>query len=593
MQLLRTYLTIISSQKKLWAAIVATYTVFFAGSRVALPYIAALFIDRIAAINNETQLSDFTIFVFLLIGLHLAISIIGQIGVRTLIKAKRLGVAAVEGFAFSRLTLRGEAFYSNAFSGSLVAQFNRFSRSFIVIGDTIVVDFVSLGVEFFIPLVIIFLISPLIAAVYLGISCSLAISLVILHKKKLPHSQNVASQESLKTGLLADVVTNILSVKVFSARSTELDAYDNRLASWGAAFTKDLYFSNRIRMFKIVMWIIFEVATFWIVAQQAVSGQLSVANALAIVLYVGQLTRTLWNFGKVIERFESAIADADEMHQILQEPLEVTDVPEPLEATITHGAINFENVRFTYGETDAPSIFNAFSLHITAGQKVGLVGPSGGGKSTLFKVLLRFANLETGRVTIDGYDSAQLRQDDLRDAIAYVPQEPVLFHRTIRDNILYGLQIRQDVSEEQLQAVLRLAHVTEFIDELPLGLETMVGERGVKLSGGQKQRIAIARAMLKPAPILLLDEATSALDSKSEKLIIDALDALMQGRTTLVIAHRLSTVKSLDRIVVLDKGEIAEDGSHAELLAKNKTYADLWNYQTSDYLTQDSAQQVS
>ncbi len=215
------------------------------------------------------------------------------------------------------------------------------------------------------------------------------------------------------------------------------------------------------------------------------------------------------------------------------------------------------------------------------GQKVGLVGHSGSGKTTLTRLLLRFSDVDKGTVSIDDQDISAITQASLRRAIAYVPQEPLLFHRSLRENIAYG---RPDATDKQIREAARKAHALEFIDKLSSGLDTMVGERGVKLSGGQRQRIVIARAILKDAPILVLDEATSALDSESEQLIQASLAELMKGRTTVVIAHRLSTIQKMDRIIVLEDGKIIEDGSHASLLAKKGTYAGLWAHQSGGFI---------
>jgi len=227
------------------------------------------------------------------------------------------------------------------------------------------------------------------------------------------------------------------------------------------------------------------------------------------------------------------------------------------------------------------SLFSDFSLSINKNTKIGLVGVSGSGKSTLMKLLLRFYDVDSGRILISGHDIKRVTQQSLHENIAYVPQEPLLFHRTVLENIAYS---KPQATLEQVRTAAKQANALEFIEKLPKGFETLVGERGVKLSGGQRQRIAIARAILKDAPILILDEATSALDSESEKLIQDALEKLMKGRTSIVIAHRLSTIATLDRVVVLDNGKIIEDGSHQVLLKEKGTYAKLWAHQSGGFI---------
>ena len=270
------------------------------------------------------------------------------------------------------------------------------------------------------------------------------------------------------------------------------------------------------------------------------------------------------------------------MTRVLDEPRLVADDPDAPELKVTEGAIDFEHLSFAYRDAAAgESVFDNLTLHVAAGQRVGLVGKSGSGKTTLTKLLLRLDDVQGGRVLVDGQDVSRCTQQSLRRQVAYVPQEALLFHRSIRENIAYG---RPDATDEQIREAARLANALEFIDRLPRGFDTMVGERGVKLSGGQRQRVAIARAILTDAPILVLDEATSALDSESEALVQEALENLMRGRTSIVVAHRLSTVAALDRIVVLADGEIVEDGTHAQLVEAGGEYASLWSRQTGAFL---------
>jgi ATP-binding cassette subfamily B protein len=253
-------------------------------------------------------------------------------------------------------------------------------------------------------------------------------------------------------------------------------------------------------------------------------------------------------------------------------------VPEPL--AIRTGAIQFRDVTFIHSGAD-DALFEKFSLSIEPGEKIGLVGHSGSGKTTFTRLLLRFSDIQDGAITIDGQDVSHITQEDLHSVIAYVPQEPLLFHRSIRENIAYGNLGADDAA---VKRAAKHAHAHDFIRTLPVRYDTLVGERGVKLSGGQRQRIAIARAMLKDAPVLVLDEATSALDSESEVLIQDALWKLMEGRTAIVIAHRLSTIQKMDRIVVLENGKIVEEGPHKTLLAKKGTYAKLWAHQSGGFI---------
>ena len=236
------------------------------------------------------------------------------------------------------------------------------------------------------------------------------------------------------------------------------------------------------------------------------------------------------------------------------------------------------------------SLFDRFSLEVAAGTKLGLVGRSGGGKTTITRLLLRFKDVERGQILVGGQSIAEISQASLREVIAYVPQDPAMFHRSIADNIRFA---RPQATDEEVRRAAALAHAAEFIQALPDGYDTLVGERGIKLSGGQRQRIAIARAILKDAPILILDEATSSLDSESEALIQDALWTLMEGRTAIVIAHRLSTVRRMDSLVVLDRGRIVEQGTHEHLLAHGGIYASLWAHQSGGFLPATDVESVA
>jgi ATP-binding cassette subfamily B protein len=290
----------------------------------------------------------------------------------------------------------------------------------------------------------------------------------------------------------------------------------------------------------------------------------------------------LFDLNALTRQVEEAFLQAVPITQILQEEIEVKDTPEARPLEVKTGAITFERVHFRYEDAIGNEpVFGSLQLHITAGEKIGLVGPSGGGKSTLTRLLLRFDDIQNGHILIDGQDIALVTQASLRRSISYVQQEPLLFHRSVAANIAYG---RPGATQADIIEAAHKAYAHEFVSLLPHAYDTIVGERGVKLSGGQRQRIAIARAMLKDAPLLVLDEATSALDSGSEKVIQEALWNLMRERTSIVIAHRLSTIQRMDRIVVLDSGKIIEEGSHQDLLKAKGLYARLWTHQSGGFL---------
>ena len=313
---------------------------------------------------------------------------------------------------------------------------------------------------------------------------------------------------------------------------------------------------------------------------------LPVATVILIFQYSQTILVNLWDVSSIFKNFTRVFGDAHEMTVILDTVDTVVDEKGAKKLIVDQGAINFDHINFKHADAKE-DIFNDFDLKIKPGERVGLAGLSGSGKTTLTKLLLRFADVDAGAIKIDDQNIRKVTQHSLRKNIAYVPQEASLFHRTIAENIAYA---KPDATMEEIKHAAKLANAAEFIEKLPNGYETMVGERGIKLSGGQRQRIAIARAILKDAPILVLDEATSALDSESESLIQEALLRLMHGRTSIVVAHRLSTISSLDRIVVLDNGKIIEQGSHDELLKlKDGQYKKLWDRQSGAFIEESKS----
>jgi ATP-binding cassette, subfamily B, bacterial len=309
-----------------------------------------------------------------------------------------------------------------------------------------------------------------------------------------------------------------------------------------------------------------------------VHNRITTGEAVQVFNVTWNITGILWAVGSALPVFFQSFGNAKQAYSVMRDPQDLGDRPDAKKLTISSGEILFDNVSFHYGEK---KLFNNKHAHIRGGERVGLVGYTGAGKSTFVNLILRFYPLESGNIFIDGQDISTLSLESLRRQIALIPQDPVLFHRTLRENILYG---NPDATEKELLHAAKLAHCDEFIRSIPKGYEAKVGERGTKLSGGEKQRIAIARAILADAPILILDEATSSLDSVTERYIQDSLDMLMQNRTTIVIAHRLSTLSRMDRILVFDKGKIVEEGSHTALLDKGRLYAQMWKMQVGGFL---------
>ncbi len=312
-------------------------------------------------------------------------------------------------------------------------------------------------------------------------------------------------------------------------------------------------------------------------------GKISTGQVIQVFTTMWSLTMILWTVGSALPVLFQSFGTAKQAYSLMRDPQDIADKPDAQALKVRTGEIVFDNVSFHYGEK---RLFENKHAHIRGGEKVGLVGFTGAGKSTFISLILRFFPLQNGKILIDGQEIANATLESLRRQIALIPQDPVLFHRTLRENIAYG---NPEATEKEIFQAAKLAHCDEFIRNIPGGYEAKVGERGTKLSGGEKQRIAIARAILVDAPILILDEATSSLDSVTEKYIQDSLEKLMQNRTTIVIAHRLSTLSRMDRILVFDNGKIVEEGTHAVLIGKNGLYARMWKMQVGGFLPESPA----
>ncbi|MEW5964873.1 MAG: ABC transporter ATP-binding protein/permease [Pseudomonadota bacterium] len=371
-----------------------------------------------------------------------------------------------------------------------------------------------------------------------------------------------------------DSLLNFETVKYFGNEDLEQRRFDSSMARYEQAAIKTYYSLGVLNSGQAAIFTLGMTAAMWLAARGVAAGTHTVGDFVMINALMIQLYMPLNFMGTVYREIKQGLVDIEKMFEVLGEAPEVEDRPGAKPLVVDKGHIRFEAVSFAY-EADRQILDNV-SFEVPAGKMVAIVGPSGAGKSTISRILFRFYNIASGRVTIDGQDIADVTQRSLRAAIGVVPQDTVLFNDTIHYNIKYG---RPDAGEVEIREAARLAQIDGFIATLPQGYRTMVGERGLKLSGGEKQRVAIARTILKGPPILMLDEATSALDSHTEKEIQDALDRVARNRTTLVIAHRLSTIVHADNIIVLDKGRLVEQGTHAELMERDGLYASLWNRQ--------------
>jgi ATP-binding cassette subfamily B protein len=423
---------------------------------------------------------------------------------------------------------------------------------------------------------------------YVSIPCGLFMGLIVaIHLviglnicKKVDLTSNInAEDKSQLSGGVVDMLTNILPIKLFARRGYEMHHLQGMQNKEKQSNHVLLVTICRMRFYMDVIVTFMMIGVLTVLVRAWQSGSISSGDIALVMLSMITMVNQLWYMEQNLMDLFKQIGIAKQALEIIATPIAIRDIPDAKALIVKEGNIVFDHVTFQYNQNNA--LFTDKNVHIQANSKVGLVGYSGSGKTTFVHLILRFYDIVSGAIFIDDQDISKVTQDSLHENIVMVPQDTTLFHRSLKENIAYG---NPDASEAQIIQAAKEAHCHEFIIAMPEGYDTLVGERGVKLSGGQRQRIAIARAMLKPAPILIMDEATSALDSVTEKYIQESLHCVMQNRTTIVVAHRLSTLAEMDRILVFDKGHIIEDGSHDELLSQNGHYAHMWRMQAGGFL---------
>lgn len=559
---------------------------FFTSSAIAIlvPLIYKKFFDLItqSGIKNLLVPELLRLIIYILI-LHAATWLLFRTGMLTVNRVESRTMARIRQNSFDYMIRHSFSFFSNNFTGALVQRVGRFSRSFERLYDVLVFNMIPLAVNVVGVIIVIYFEEPLISYIIIGWIATIFIFSFYFQRWKLKFDLIATKADSATSAALADAVSNQNTIMTFSRYDKEskefkeatLDQSDKQIYTWNLGATKD---AVQAGLMVIVEFLIFYYAIkFW---QRDL---ITVGTFVLIQVYILGLSNRLWDFGRIVRNLYEAFADSKEMVEILETPYEIRDLPGATPLKVSEGKITFKEVSFSFNETR--TVLDNVNLKIVAGEKVALVGPSGAGKSTIVKLVLRMHDVASGSIEIDDQDIKHITQDSLRENISLVPQDPILFHRTLMENIRYG---KENASDEEVVEAAKLAHCDEFIDSLPLKYDTFVGERGIKLSGGERQRVAIARAILKNAPILILDEATSSLDSHSESLIQDALDKLMRGKTSIVIAHRLSTIRKMDRVIVIESGRIIEEGNHLELVHKeNGLYKNLWNLQAGGFLTDE------
>jgi ATP-binding cassette subfamily B protein len=544
---------------------------------VFLPFILKKIIDTA---NSQTSAEAGDVFFWVLMFPTLVFSMFtfwrlsGFIGMHWLLNTEAFSYKVL----FEYLSKHSHSYFSNRFAGSVSNKLVHASEGTFRLLDGTLWGHYGAVISLIVSGILIFMTSFWVGIVYVVLIGILIPMNVFLARHRRPFVVDYSSKKTEQRGQAVDLITNIGAMRQFSRRAFEFNAINEsvdtvrradlkqwKLSEWGLVFN-NFVIAGSITIMLIIMYTLWE------------EGSVSSGDFVLVLTLLMSLMGTLVFIGSAMNQFIRFYGEVEEgLGEVLKQH-EIVDIEDAKMLDVVGGQIQWDNVTFEYGGN---AVFKDFNLTIKPGERVGLVGPSGAGKTTFVSLLLRQHELMKGSIEIDGQNIAKVTQDSLREAIAVVPQEPMLFHRTIRENIAYG---NPHATQEEIEEVAKQAQAHEFVTLLEEGYDTLVGERGVKLSGGQKQRVAIARAMLKDAPILVLDEATSALDSESEVLIQKALERLMEGKTVIAVAHRLSTLRKMDRIIVLENGKIVEDGTHATLTQSGGTYARLWEHQAGGFL---------
>ncbi|NGN69984.1 ABC transporter ATP-binding protein [Streptomyces sp. A7024] len=554
------------------------------GLNYIAPLVVAKLVGRIAD-DGDTGLDTALPYLLAFAGVLLLAETMWRIGLHCLNRLAARGMEQLYVTGMDELFAKDAAFFHDNFAGSLTKRVLSFASRFEAFVDALTFNVIANLVPLIFGSVVLWQYEPLLVIVLLAMVSVTALIVYPLIRRRQALVDQREEAIARVAGHVADSLMNMDTVRAFAAEDREAAEHRSRVAHSRRLTLRSWDYGNlRIDTIVAPMAVLTNVLGLLVAVALGAGGH-GVEAVVVAFTYFSNATRIMFEFNQIYRRLESSMTEAAQFTDLLREPPTVLDPADPLPLTGRPAAVRFDRVHFTHGGGNP--LFTGLDLDVPSGTKVGLVGRSGGGKTTLARLLLRMKDIHGGRILIGGQDISALRQADLRSLISYVPQDPAMFHRTLRENIAFA---RPDATEAEIRQAAEAAHVPEFADALPDGFETMVGERGVKLSGGQRQRVALARAILRDAPLLLLDEATSALDSESEVLVQEALWRLMDGRTALVVAHRLSTVAGMDRLVVLDRGRIVEQGSHQELLAADGAYAKLWQHQSGGFLDEGATE---
>jgi len=484
--------------------------------------------------------------------------------------------------AFAYLSHHSYQFFTDHFSGAIVRKVHRLVVGFEIFLGRIYWDFLALGVRMISSFAIIYYFSALLGSIVLVWIILFGIANFFVARWKYPLEIASNKADSKMSAYLSDVIMNSNNVQLFTAQEFELEQYQKKTTDWYKKTRWAWDVGSIINCIQAALMAVLEIVVIAITIVLWRRNLVTPGFFIIVQAYLLGLFGRMWDLRRMIHDFFSAFADAEEMIEILDTPHGIADRPGAKPLEVKGGGIEFKKVDFGYEDK---LLLKHFDLTIEPGEKIALVGHSGEGKSTITKLVMRLFDVQNGAILFDGQNISEVTLESLRKNISLVPQEPILFHRSIFENIAYG---KRDAREEEVIDAAKQANCHQFISGLKKGYKTLVGERGIKLSGGERQRVAIARAILENAPLVILDEATSSLDSHSERLIQQALHRLLKNKTAIIIAHRLSTIMECDRIIVIEKGKIAEMGKHQELIRKKDgIYKSLWDIQAGGFLVQD------
>ncbi len=480
--------------------------------------------------------------------------------------------------AVTNIFQHSSQFFADTFAGSLVRKVRGFAGAFRDIWEAVLWTIFPIIILIVGVISVLFVRQPVLAFAVLVWVVLLGALNAIVVRRKVRQDIERAAQDSVVTGYMSDAFSNNANIKLFNGHRQEAESFRKELNEQRRLVTRGWQTSEWSSTAENFLGVAVELVVMVAVLHFVSVGSMTIGDIVLVQAYLFNLFDWMFNMNRTMRRLYESVADAKEMVDILEMPFGVQDARNASTLKIRSGAIEFKDVIFNYNQTRR--VLDRFNLVIKPHEKIAFVGSSGAGKSTIIKLLFRFYDINGGKILIDDQNIARATQASLHEAISLVPQDPVLFHRSLKENIRYG---RRKATDKEVIAAAKKARCHEFISSLPLGYDTLVGERGIKLSGGERQRVAIARAILKNAPILVLDEATSSLDSESESLIQDALRELMKNKTVIVIAHRLSTIMQMDRIIVMQDGKVVDAGTHDELLQKVGVYQKLWNIQAGGF----------